>query len=303
MDTTAIRDLHDWVTGFASLQERMRARLSAPAAAGRIGDDWMPMPALHWRDLTFERTRLGISQDIGAGRDGQHVVVLVLGGGTVQFVGTDRQVQAGSVVFFPQGTDAQWKAAKPVDACILTLERRLFERVAKQSYGAVANDYRLAPELRPYDFGVIGLAGVLAGETSRGQRGNNLYVNSLATLLAAHLLRHYAQWVHGEPDAGRQSAFERTLTAPETVQRAIVFIRENHTRDLGATEIADAVGVNAFVLNRLFWESLGTEHLQYLLQLRMQSAESLLDAGARSLPEIAQVVGFGDQRALLARHG
>ena len=53
------------------------------------------------------------------------------------------------------------------------------------------------------------------------------------------------------------------------------------------------------VLKRLFWESLGTEPVQYVLQLRVQSAESLLSAGARSLPQIAQAVGFGDQRPLL----
>ena len=55
---------------------------------------------------------------------------------------------------------------------------------------------------------------------------------------------------------------------------------------------------NAFVLKRLFYESLGTEPGQYLLQLRMQSAESLLAAGAKSLPEVAQAVGFGDQHDL-----
>jgi AraC family transcriptional regulator len=303
MDTTAIRDLNDWVTGFASLQERMRKRLAAPAAQAHDRAPWMPLPALHWRDLGFERVRLGVSQDLGTERSGRHIVVLVLGRGTIHFGDTAHQVQPGSVVFFPQGAPAQWKADAPVDTCILALERRLIDRVAKQSYGVAVHDYRLQAVIRSYDFGVIGLAGVLAGESDRSLRGNNLYVNSLASILAAHLLRHYADWRRKVPDIGHRSAYERTLPAPEAVQRAIVFIRENHTRDLGVTEIADAVGVNAFVLKRLFWESLGTEPVQYLLQLRMQSAESLLDAGARALPEIAHAVGFGDQSALFTRAG
>lgn len=77
-------------------------------------------------------------------------------------------------------------------------------------------------------------------------------------------------------------------------------LRENHTREIGVQEIAEAAGVSPFVLKRLFDESLGADPGQYLLQLRMQSAESLLAAGARSLPEIAQAVGFGDQGYLIA---
>jgi transcriptional regulator GlxA family with amidase domain len=36
-----------------------------------------------------------------------------------------------------------------------------------------------------------------------------------------------------------------------------------------------------------------------VLQLRMQSAESLMAAGARSLPDVAAAVGFGNPAALV----
>jgi len=157
--------------------------------------------------------------------------------------------------------------------------------------------------VRAYDFGIVGLAGVLAEEAVRGARGNNLYVNSLANTLAVHLLRHYAKWRSKNADAERRTAFERTLDAPEPVRRAIVYIRENHTRDIGVQQIAEAAGTNPFQLARMFDERLGTSPYQYLLQMRMQSAQSLLAAGARSLPEIAEAVGFGDQSALIGREG
>lgn len=303
MDRTAIRDLDDWVTGFASLQERMRQRLESPVPGLRPLGERASEMTQRWRELGFERSRLGIDENVMTRHTGSHVIVVALGIGRVRTADSAswRDIQPGSVVLFPAGSDAAWRAETALDVCILALDRRTVDRVAKEASRAGTGHPRLDTAYRYYDFGMIGLAGVLAEEAARGVRGNNLYVNSLSSLLAAHLLRHYVQWQGGEPDAGRRSAFERTLNAPEPVQRAIVHIRENHTRDLAAQEIADAAGVNAFVLKRLFWESLGTEPGQYVLQLRMQSAESLLSAGARSLPEIAQAVGFGDQRALLAR--
>ena len=299
MDKTAIRDLDDWVTGFASLQERLRRGLESAPAGARADGGSERGRAAHWRELGFEQLRLGPNEDLMTARAGCHVMVVALESGRVRPTpGAElREVQPGSVVFLPAGTTAAWQADKPLDACVLTLERRIVDRAAKEA-GRGASP-RLAPAFRHYDFGMIGLAGVLAEEAQRAMRGNNLYVNSLASLLAAHLLRHYAQWPEGMADAGRRSAVERTLNAPEPVRRAIVHIRENHTRELGVQEIAEAAGENAFVLKRLFWESLGTEPVQYVLQLRVQSAESLLSAGARSLPQIAQAVGFGDQRPLL----
>lgn len=300
MDGMAMPDLDDWVTRFANQQERMRARL-AHAPGLRVREGRAPVSALSWRDLGFERLRLGLEQDVMTPRQGRHVMVVLLGRGRVRFGPAQeaRDVQPGSVVFLPAGTEGPLRAGTPVDACVLGLERRLAERVARQAFEG--ERFRLEPAFRAYDFGMIGLAGVLAEEAQRVVRGNNLYVSSLANLLAAHLLRHYAKWPRGLPDGARQSALERTLKAPEPVRRAIVHIRENHTRALGAQEIAQAAGANPFVLKRLFWESLGTEPVQYVLQLRMQSAEALLAAGARSLPEIAQAVGFGDPDALQVR--
>ena len=177
----------------------------------------------------------------------------------------------------------------------------MLDRVASATYRAAPGDFELLPGVRAYDFGIVGLAGVLAEEAMRGARGNNLYVNSLANTLAVHLLRHYAKWRDKNADAERRTAFERTLDAPEPVRRAIVYIRENHTRDIGVQQIAEAAGTTPFQLARMFDERLGTAPYQYLLQMRMQSANSLLAAGARSLPEVAEAVGFGDQGHLIAQ--
>ena len=319
MQTTGVRDLHDWITGFGSLQVRMRAKLASPAPDYHLREARLSSAPLGWRDLSLEQHELGPGAGTPSAEAGRHRVVLSLGRGeivlssgaesAVNETGAhhSRQarhpVQAGSVILVAAGEDARLSAEASLGVCVLSLESRRLDRVAADIYKTAPRDFELARTMRDYDFGIIGLAGVLAEEAMRGVRGNNLYVNSLASILAVHLLRHYAKWRRREPAAERLTAFERTLNAPEPVQRAVVHIRENHTRDIGVQEIAEAAGVSPFVLKRLFDESLGADPRQYLLQLRMQSAESLIAAGARSLPEIAQAVGFGDQGYLIARQG
>ena len=303
MGPTAVRDLYDWITGFGSLQQRMRARLDRAVPGARPAGGRLSGAKLGWRDLGFEQLEISGGNAVPAGKPGSHVVLLGLGSG--RLVGGHPaarrafEIRPGSVVLIPAGHGGSWKTESPLHCCLLTLDARMLARVAASTYKSAPGDFEVGPTFVDYDFGIIGLAGVLAEEASRGVRGNNLYVNSLAAHLAVHLLRHYVRW-HGEtPVEERRTAFERALNAPEAVQRAVVHIREHHTRDIGSQEIADAAGENAFVLKRLFYESLGTEPGQYLLQLRMQSAESLLAAGAKSLPEVAQAVGFGDQRDLM----
>jgi AraC-like DNA-binding protein len=302
MAPNAVRDLYDWITGFGSLQERMRARLAKPAPDPRLAGGRPSGARLGWRDLGFEQVEFAAGAALPAGKPDRHVVLLGLGSGRVAATqsGVSRayEIRPGSVLLIPAAADGAWKAETALQCCLLFLDARVLARAAAASYQARPQDFEMTTAHVDYDFGVIGLAGVLTEEAMRGVRGNNLYVNSLAAHLAVHLLRHYAQWKRKEPAAERRTAFERALNAPEAVQRAVVHIRENHTRDIGAQEIADAAGENAFVLRRLFYETLGTEPGQYLLQLRMQSAESLIAAGAKSLPEVARAVGFGSLEAL-----
>lgn len=308
MTPPAVRDLYDWMTGFGSLQERIRARLARPAPGPRVAHRRLSGARLGWRDLGFEQLEIAEGGSVPKDKAGRHVLLLGLGAGQLGATGPGGATQSceirpGSVLLVPAGTAGTWKARSAVRGCLLFLDAGVLARAAASSFNAGREDFELRATCVDYDFGVIGLAGVLAEEAMRGVQGNNLYVNSLAVHLAVHLLRHYATWRREGPATERRTAFERVPNVPEPVQRAIVYIRNNHTRDIGVQEVAEAAGENAFVLKRLFYESLGTEPVQYGLQLRMQSAESLLAAGAKSLPEVAQAVGFGDPGALLPGEG
>ncbi len=95
----------------------------------------------------------------------------------------------------------------------------------------------------------------------------------------------------------------RISTQPRAVTQAVDFIHDNYAAGLSLSDIAAAVHLSPFHLSRIFKKATGVSPHQYLLQVRVNSARSLLAAGAgdRSLAEVAAAVGFADQ-SHLTRH-
>jgi len=144
----------------------------------------------------------------------------------------------------------------------------------------------------------------------RAEPGSKLYAESLANILAVHLLRHYAVCADGQnlqacsmSDSAETEHTETPATQPRAVAQALQFIHANYTSDLSLNEIAKAVNLSPFHVARLFKQSVGVSPHQYLIQLRVNSARSLLSAGSgeHSLAELASAVGFADQ-SHLTRH-
>ena len=78
---------------------------------------------------------------------------------------------------------------------------------------------------------------------------------------------------------------------------------ENYPGDVSLADIASAAHLSSYHLARVFKKATGISPHQYLVQVRVNSARSLLTAGAgdRSLADIAAAVGFADQ-SHLTRH-
>jgi AraC family transcriptional regulator len=133
-------------------------------------------------------------------------------------------------------------------------------------------------------------------EAMNGDAGSRLFAESLAGVLAVHLLRNYAE---------RSQAIEtdRLSTQPRAVTQAVGFIHDNYPRELSLSDIAAAAHLSPFHLSRIFKKATGVTPHRYLLQVRVHSARALLTAGAgdRSLAEVAAAVGFADQ-SHLTRH-
>jgi AraC family transcriptional regulator len=274
--------------------------------------------ALGWVGLDYERRDYRPSSRALAQGSREHLVFVSLTTGRiVRESGGERvehRLSPGCVAVVPARTPVSWSWSTPVSFSVLRLEPGFVDRVAESVFGLEPHDYRLALAERRHDTAITNIAGVLAREAMGGERGSRLYAESLASILAVHLLREYAQCAGGRALAGCPALPETAPAGPldtgsrsglqrRPVSDALAFIHQHYARELSLTEIAQAVHLSPFYLARLFKQSLGVSPHQYLIQLRVNSARWLLSAGSgeRSLAELAAAVGFADQ-SHLTRH-
>lgn len=82
---------------------------------------------------------------------------------------------------------------------------------------------------------------------------------------------------------------------PRRLQRVFQHIRENISRDLSVSELAQTVGMSQYYFSKLFKMSTGTTPHQYVMRQRVERAQEHLRESRTALAEIATLVGFETQ--------
>jgi AraC-like DNA-binding protein len=85
---------------------------------------------------------------------------------------------------------------------------------------------------------------------------------------------------------------------PRRISRAIAYIRAHHHRRLSVEEIAQAACCSGSHLHALFQRCLGASPMDYVAEVRLDRAMSLLAAGDESIGAIALETGHADQSVL-----
>ena len=86
------------------------------------------------------------------------------------------------------------------------------------------------------------------------------------------------------------------------VEHALDYIAANFDKRLKINELADRIGVNRSYLTSSFKKSLGCSPQEYLMNLRIEKAKSLLKNGDIQVSEVAARVGYGDPSRLFQRY-
>jgi AraC family transcriptional regulator len=257
---------------------------------------------LEWGPLHLERRESEPgSVEFAAGAT-EHLVFVSLaharircerGGETVEL-----DVAPGYVAVQPSHTPVRWFWHTRLSYVLLALDPAFVRTVAAQALGMDAAAVELMPGERESDPAISSIAGVLSRELMGRQPGARVYAESLAQILAVHLLRNYAKV---PPPQSTQSTPDMPPSRP--VARAMQYIQANFAQDIGLADIANAARVSQYHLARLFKHVTGVTPHQYLIGVRVNNARALLSAGAgkRSLADVAEAVGFADQ-SHLARH-
>ena len=136
-------------------------------------------------------------------------------------------------------------------------------------------------------------------ELETGGLSGGLYAESLANVLAVHLLRQ-----HSSLGTGARSIVSRGPSgrlSGRTLRRATDFIGENLASSLSLEEISAAASVSPRHLSRLFKEVTGLAPHQYVIRERVEKAKRLLAGTELPVGDVALAAGFAHQ-GHLARH-
>jgi AraC family transcriptional regulator len=161
--------------------------------------------------------------------------------------------------------------------------------VALAAHEVLQKEYiETVPQFRSRDPLVEGIGLALGTELESAGSPNRLYAESLANVLAVHLLRRYSASAQPVRDAIGELPKYR-------LRRTTEFINDNLDRDMTLAEIAAQVEMSPYHFARMFKQSTGLAPYQYVLEQRIARAKTLLAETQLPLVEIAYRLGFADQ--------
>ena len=198
----------------------------------------------------------------------------------------------GDISITPANTPASCRPEGDDHYFHVQVPTQLIQTVARSAADFDADCLELATKFRVRDPQLEHTLRLLRAELHKGDGWvGQLYVESLANVLAINLIREYAQ-----------SKPKVALYAGGLGDRRIIqisdYIQAHLDQSIKLADLADVVGISQYHFSRLFKESMGTTPHQYVLQQRVEQAKELLKGTKMTLAEIAFQCGFNSQSHL-----
>lgn len=225
-------------------------------------------------------------------RHAEHTVLISLSDGCpaamrtgsgLRIVGTQK---LGSICVLPSGLSHTAELGGPCEHLALYIEPALLDRSAEET--RPKGSFELLERYSRRDPVISNIGMALLGELDSDGLSGRLYAESLANLLAVHLLRHYTSTsTKLRTNGGGLSGSK--------LQRVLAFVGENYAEDIKLSELAEVAGMSNFHFAREFKKSTGTTPHQYLIKFRIDRAKALLADTNLTLVEVGLGSGFSHQ--------
>ncbi|CAN5841288.1 hypothetical protein BH18ACI4_BH18ACI4_10270 [soil metagenome] len=193
----------------------------------------------------------------------------------------------GSICIIPSGQPFAATLESASEHLAIYLAPSLVLRAARESR-AGGRSVEVVEACSPSDPVISNVGLALFAELKSEGLGGRLYAESLANILAVHLLRHYTAGV------GASREFSGGLSGPK-LRRVLAFVADNYDSDLSLAELARVAGMSTFHFAREFKRTTGTTPHQYLIQFRVERAKGLLTGSELPLVEVSSRTGFSHQ--------
>ncbi|OAS87972.1 MULTISPECIES: response regulator transcription factor [Metabacillus] len=132
---------------------------------------------------------------------------------------------------------------------------------------------------------------------SVGKVGDQLFEIKHSVDAAKELLK-YENYISGNvlTEERLKKEYKPSRSAADMMEEALGFIRNNFQTDLGVEQTAEQVGLSVSYFSLLFKQKTGLTFLDYLTNVRMEYACHFLQNTDLKTYEIAEKVGYTDQR-------
>ena len=182
--------------------------------------------------------------------------------------------------------EALWQAE--IELLSIYLPPSLLERTVIENSDRDFSKIELIDRLAIRDPFLEQLAYAFKSELETGQTSDRLYLESLQTMLCAHLLRHHCSTtvVTTKVSGGLPSS---------KLRQVIDYIQSNLERDPSLADLANIAHVSSHHFGKLFKQSMGVTPHQYVMKCRLERAKKLLANKKLTLTEISLATGFCHQ--------
>jgi AraC family transcriptional regulator len=210
---------------------------------------------------------------------------------------TSGRVSAGQLAILPPDTDTRWIFDKTGDIVLVYVSRKLLDQAVEDGVDRDPRSVEIVPRFLIRDLVLERTAHQLLGEISEPRPESRLAAEALAQDLVCHLIAAHSNLAFLPPS--RPHAM-----APSRLKRAQEFMRANLAGTVCLREIAEAAGMSLFHFARGFRQATGRPPHQYLMELRLCEARTLLHDVRLPIGQIAKTLGFTHSHftAVFARH-
>src|SRR5262249_34609775 len=196
---------------------------------------------------------------------------------------------AGSITLVPAGSPVWARSSGHKDELHIFLDAGLVARVAAEAFDLDPTRLTVPPLDGLHLPHLQDAMGAVDAERAAGGAGGPLAAESLANLLAVHLIRHVL--APGRPTRRRDGALSRAK-----LRAVIQYVTDPLDASLPLQHMAAVAHLSASHFARQFKVATGQPPHQYVIARRVERAQQLLQQDRDiSLAEIATGAGFSDQ--------
>ena len=190
----------------------------------------------------------------------------------------------GDIDIVPSGIASRWEARTDDTALILGVSADLLRSIAAES-GIHSGRAEIVNRFQIRDPQIENIGWAVKAEMESGYPNGGLYLDSLASALAIHLLNRHSS-------ESLAPLRVRSGISGYRLKRVLAYVDEHIADDLSLAGLAGVAGLSISHFSASFRAAMGQSAHQYVTRRRVERARVLLKQGTQPISQIAIITGF-----------